>query len=111
MAQQRTTKTLDERFDDVTVAIVEQRDFTTFAFDKVRREMRQVEKRLTRRLGRYELLLSEVLGEVRRQDGMLGHVLSDVKRHELLLSEVLGEVKRQDGVLHEILDVVKARRP
>ncbi len=58
-------KTMDERFDEVSVAFVEQRDFTTFRFDKARRELRATENRLTRRLDRQDVLLSEILKEVR----------------------------------------------
>ncbi len=131
MAQQNTTKTLDDRFDEVTAAIVEQRDYTTFAFDKVRGEVRQVEKRLTRRLDRHELLLGEVLDGVRRHGGVLvrhDEALSDVlselkrhdgrltelqnglKRHDAVLSEVLSHLKQHDGVLSEILNEVKTPR-
>lgn len=65
-------KTMDERFDDVSVAIAEQRDYTTFCFEKLTREVQGVkvdvkatENRLTRRLDRHEGLLSEILKEVR----------------------------------------------
>lgn len=76
--EQKTAKpkTIDQRFDEVSEAIAEQRDYTTFCFDKVRaelrREMRQVrqelhdvENRLTRRLDRHDVVLGEILGEVK----------------------------------------------
>ncbi|MBK9240552.1 MAG: hypothetical protein IPL75_09890 [Acidobacteria bacterium] len=54
-------KTLDERF----------RDYTTFCFDKLRRDMRQEikqsEGRLARRLDRQDLVLVEILTEVKAQ--------------------------------------------
>lgn len=64
-------KTIDERFDDVSHAFREQRDFTIFCAEKLRGELRQdirdSEGRLTRRLDRHELLLTEILGEVKKR--------------------------------------------
>lgn len=57
--------TLDDRFDEVSEAIAEQRDYTTACFDKARRHLKATENRLTRRLERHELLLREILQEVR----------------------------------------------
>jgi hypothetical protein len=57
--------TFDDRFDEVSAAIAEQRDYTTFCFDRARRELRATENRLTRRLDRQDVLLSEILKEVR----------------------------------------------
>ncbi len=69
-------KTIDERFDDVTQAFAEvahafadQRNYTTFCFEKLQREvrqdMKQSEGRLTRRLDRHEVMLGEILSEVK----------------------------------------------
>jgi hypothetical protein len=66
---ERTEKTLDERFDEVKEAFRDHRDFTVFCFDKLRRELRQEirqsEGRVTRRLDRHELVLGEILSEVK----------------------------------------------
>jgi hypothetical protein len=40
---------------------------TTFCFDKLRQEIRQSEGRLARRLDRHELVLGEILTEVKAQ--------------------------------------------
>lgn len=65
----KSTKTIDERFDEVTQAFLDQRDFTIFCFDKLRAELRQEiqasEGRLSHRLDRHELVLSEILNEVK----------------------------------------------
>lgn len=60
-------KTLDERFDEVQQGFLDQRDYTTFCFDKLRQEIRQSEGRLARRLDRQELVLGEILTEVKAQ--------------------------------------------
>jgi len=66
-----TPKTLDERFDEVEQGFLDQRDYTTFCFDKLRRDMRQEirqsEGRLARRLDRQDLVLVEILTEVKAQ--------------------------------------------
>lgn len=75
---ERAAKTIDERFDEVSQAFREQRDFTVFCFEKLRREVRQdiraSEGRLTRRLEsmdrrftHHELLLTEILNEVKKR--------------------------------------------
>jgi hypothetical protein len=43
------------------------RNSTTFCFDKLRQEIRQSEGRLARRLDRHELVLGEILTEVKAQ--------------------------------------------
>jgi len=62
-------KSLDERFDEVAQGFLDQRDYTTFCFDKLRgelqREIRQSEGRLGRRLDRQDLVLGEILTEVK----------------------------------------------
>lgn len=69
-------RTIDERFNEVSVAIAEMHDYTAFCFEKLRTEFRQgleqAEGRLTLRLDtvdgrldRHELILSEILTEVR----------------------------------------------
>ena len=64
-------KTFDERFDEVTQGFLDQRDYTAFCFEKLRRDMRQEirqsEGRLARRLDRHELVLGEILTEVKAQ--------------------------------------------
>ena len=60
-----TPKTIDERFDEVAQGFLDQRDYTTFCFDKLRREIRQSEGRLARRLDRHQLVLGEILTEVK----------------------------------------------
>jgi hypothetical protein len=62
-------KTIDERFDEVAQGFLDQRDYTTFCFDKLgqglRQEIRQSEGRLARRLDRQDLVLSEILTEMK----------------------------------------------
>jgi hypothetical protein len=43
MAEQHT-KTIDERFDEVTKAFLDQRDYTTFVYDKVFRISKGLEE-------------------------------------------------------------------
>jgi len=80
---EQVPKTIDERFDEVTQAFLDHRDFTTFCFDKLgtelRHEIRASEGRLSDRVD----------GLATRVDG-LSHRLD---RHELVLSEILNEVK------------------
>lgn len=64
-----TPKTIDERFDEVQQGFLDQRDYTTFCFDKLRQEIRQSEGRLARRLDRHELVLGEILTEVKARRG------------------------------------------
>lgn len=77
MAEQRA-KTIDDRFDEVTQAFLDQRDFTLFCSDKLRDEIREVEGRMMgrfngleqamdRRFTRNELLLTEILNEVKKR--------------------------------------------
>ena len=62
-------KTIDERFDEVAQGFLDQRDYTTFCFEKLRRDMRQEirqsEGRLSRCLDRQDLILGEILTEVK----------------------------------------------
>lgn len=51
--------TVDARFDDVTAALVEQRQYTEFAFERLRGEMGAGFGRLERKL---DLLIDRVLG-------------------------------------------------
>jgi hypothetical protein len=64
-----SSKTIDERFDEVAQGFLDQRDYATFCFDRLRRELRQEirqsEGRIARRLDRHELVLGEILTEVR----------------------------------------------
>jgi hypothetical protein len=64
-----TPKTIDERFDEVEQGFLDQRDYTTFCFEKLRRDMRQEirqsEGRLARHLDRHEVVLGEILTEVK----------------------------------------------
>ena len=50
---------VDARFDDVTAALVEQRQYTEFAFERLRGEMSAGFGRLERKL---DLLIDRVLG-------------------------------------------------
>jgi len=104
MAKQQV-KTIDERFDEVTQAFLDQRDFTTFCFEKLQRELRQElreaigqsESRLTQRL---ERSLTQSLTETLTQSlelsltQTLTHEMDRrFTRNDLLLSEILNEVK------------------
>jgi hypothetical protein len=69
-----TPKTIDERFDEVGQGFLDQRDYTTFCFDKLRSEIQSEFAdvrgglgRLERRLDRHELVLDEILTEVKTQ--------------------------------------------
>lgn len=84
MAEQQA-KTIDERFDEVTQAFLDQRDFTTFCFEKLQREFRQElrdaiaqsESRLTRSLTR--TLTHEMDRRFTRNDLLLSEILNEVK--------------------------------
>lgn len=82
---ERRPRTIDERFDEVTQAFADQRDFTMFCHDKLGREVRQEirasEGRLTSRLDALE--------------GRFGGLEGRFARQELLLTEILNEVKRR----------------
>ncbi len=88
MAEQQT-RTIDERFDEVTQAFLDQRDYTTFCYDKLSARFDKVDGRLDsveRRLDGIDGRLDKVDGRLDRMDGRLGRI-------ELVLSEVLNEVK------------------
>ena len=53
--------TVDARFDDVTSAIVEQRRYTEFAFDRLRGEMLAGFAAMTTNFGRLERKLDQVI--------------------------------------------------
>lgn len=66
--ERQQAKTIDERFDDVTQAFLDQRDFTIFVHDKLNTRLDKIGRRLDKmdgRLGRIELVMSEVLNEVK----------------------------------------------
>lgn len=86
---ERAAKTIDERFDEVSQAFREQRDFTEFCYDRLRGELRGdligVEARLTQRIGALE-------GKV---EGLETSMNRRFTHHELLLTEILNEVKKR----------------
>jgi len=82
---ERAAKTIDDRFDDVSQAFLDQRDFTMFCHDKLRTEIRESEGRLSGRLDGLE-------GKV---DGMAQSMDRRFTRNELLLTEILNEVKKR----------------
>ena len=89
---ERAAKTIDERFDEVTQAFLDQRDFTMFCHDKLRTEIRESEGRLSGRLdgleGRFDGLEGKIEGTAQAIDRRF-------TRNELLLTEILNEVKRR----------------
>lgn len=111
---QQNTKSIDERFDEVAHAFVEQRDFITFCFDRARQDFSAglagvkvdiagldnrvagLDNRVASvegRLGRVEDRLGRVDDRLGRVDNRLGRVEHRLDRHELILSEILNEVK------------------
>ena len=78
---ERAAKTIDERFDEVAHAFREQREYTEFCFESLRLEFRQrfdtidqrfasVDQRfdsMDRRMTNHELLLTEILNEVKKR--------------------------------------------
>lgn len=88
MAEQQT-KTIDERFDEVTQAFLDHRDYTTFVYDKLSARFDGVDGRLDKVDGR----LDKVEGRLDKVDGRLDKVDGRLGRIELVLSEVLNEVK------------------
>lgn len=86
---ERAARTIDERFDEVTQAFLDQRDFIVFCHDKLRDqlqdEIRQSEGRLS---GRIDGLDAKV-------GGMAQAIDRRFTRNELLLTEILNEVKRR----------------
>jgi hypothetical protein len=65
------TKTIDEQFHDVAIAIAESRDFTNFCVTRL-------ESRLTDRIGRLEQTME---ARLTRQDLILTEILNEVKKH------------------------------
>jgi predicted nuclease with TOPRIM domain len=107
---ERAAKTIDERFDEVTQAFLDQRDFTVFCHDKLRDqlqdEIRQSEGRLSGRLDRLEGKVDRLEGKIGGLEGKVGGLEGKVggmaqaidrrfTRNELLLTEILNEVKRR----------------
>ena len=92
----RQPKTIDERFDEVTQAFLDQRDFTMFVHDKLRDqlqgEIRQSEGRLS---GRIDGLAVRVDGLEGKVEGLAQAMDRRFTRNELLLTEILNEVKRR----------------
>jgi hypothetical protein len=88
----RQPKTIDDRFDEVTQAFLDQRDFTTFVHDKLRDEIRQSEGRLSGRIDGVERKVDSLETKV---DGMAQAIDRRFTRNELLLTEILNEVKRR----------------
>ena len=78
---ERAAKTIDERFDEVAHAFREQREYTEFCFESLRLEFRQrfdtIDQRfdsmdqrfdsMDRRMTNHELLLTEILNEVKKR--------------------------------------------
>lgn len=100
---ERAAKTIDERFDEVSQAFREQRDFTIFCAEKVRSELgqdiRDSEGRLTQRLesleGRFDGLEGRFDGLEGKVDGLEKTMNRRLAYHELLLTEILNEVKKR----------------
>jgi hypothetical protein len=63
--------TVDARFDEVTSALVEQRQYTEFAFDRLRREMMAGFAMMTTNFGRLERKLDQLIDRAtgQRPDG------------------------------------------
>jgi hypothetical protein len=57
---------VDARFDDVTFALVEQRQYTEFAFDRLRGEMTAGFSTMTEHFGRLERKLDQVIDRLVR---------------------------------------------
>jgi chromosome segregation ATPase len=110
---ERVAKTIDDRFDEVTQAFLDQRDFTMFVHDKLRDEIRQSEGRLSdridgvkRKVDGLEVKVDSLDRKVGALDGKVGGLEGKVEgmaqaidrrftRNELLLTEILNEVKRR----------------
>ena len=79
-------RTIDERFDDVTRAIAEQRDFTLHCFNNLRTDMMarfaKVEARqatLELRMDKLESRMDNLERRMTTQESMLGEVLGLVR--------------------------------
>ncbi len=71
---ERAAKTIDEQFHDVSIAFAESRDFTEFCFTRLESRVDQLEDKvdgmaqaMDRRFTRQDLLLTEILNEVKRR--------------------------------------------
>jgi hypothetical protein len=68
---ERATKTIDEQFHDVAIAIAESRDFTNFCFTRLESRLTdricRLEKTMEGRLTRQDLILTEILNEVKKR--------------------------------------------
>lgn len=112
-------KTIDERFDEVTQAFLDQRDFTLFCSDKLRAEIRDVEGRLTGRLDGLELKFDGLEGKVegldrkverldRRVGGLEGKVEGLDRRVGGLEGKVEGLDRRVGGLEGKVDGMAKA---
>lgn len=69
------TKTIDEQFHDVAIAIAESRDFTNFCFTRLESRLTatfesrigRLEQTMEERLTRQDLILTEILNEVKKR--------------------------------------------
>lgn len=62
----RATKTIDEQFHDVSIAVAESRDFTNFCFTRLESRIGRLEQAMERRFTGQDLLLTEILNEVKK---------------------------------------------
>jgi hypothetical protein len=83
-----TSKSLDERFDEVAQGFLDQRDYTTFCFDRLRSEIQSEFSDVRGGIGSLD-------GRLDRLDGRLDRLDRRLDRHELVLGEILTEVKAQ----------------
>lgn len=96
----QNTKSIDERFDEVAHAFVDQRDFITFCFDRARQDFSEGLAGVKEDIAGLDGRVAGLDGRVASVDNRLGRVEHRLDRHELVLSEILNEVKalrpRQD---------------
>jgi hypothetical protein len=103
MAEHKTN-TLDERFDEVQHAFLEQRDFTTLCFDRARQEFAAGLAGVRHDLAGVKADVAGMKADLVGVKADVAGVKQDVAgvnhrldRHELVLSEILNEVKALRG--------------
>jgi hypothetical protein len=92
---ERAAKTIDERFDEVAHAFREQREYTEFCFESLRLEFRQRFDTIDQRFASVDQRFASVYQRFDSMDRRFDSMDRRMTNHELLLTEILNEVKKR----------------
>ena len=92
---ERAGKTIDERFDEVAHAFREQREYTEFCFESLRLEFRQRFDTIDQRFASVDQRFASVDQRFDSMDRRFDSMDRRMTNHELLLTEILNEVKKR----------------